>query len=666
MMSKIRFRILILNAVLAVSALPLFAQQGGSGGGGAAGIPGPTGASQCFISTASGLGNWTWGSCSGSSNLAFSALTTSTNTTAVMTIGSGATFNIASGAVIDFSSLGTGTFKLPAAAGAAASATKNFIYDSTNKNWHIWSNGVDSLAAVVPVSVTITNADCAGWSNSTSIITLTDVACAQTIASASHNFMTSYTASTGAFTKAQPTLADIAAGTAPAGTFDFSGVTILKARVGAGLTTSVNGDIGYDTTNKNWHVWDNATDSFVGVFASAPATGDVVSATVASSVITLSDTSILATNIVRKDATNSGAAAMTLNMSASTTANALQVPSQAGLTSNGTSSIAYNSTDTNLHVPANGADAINLAIPSAPTTGHLIDSLVAGSNVLAHDSAIATANVITDSGSLTTNGVAYGTASKAISSTAAGAADALLMANDAGSGSAPAFKAGPGSCSSASNAVTYNMSTHAWGCNSISGSGTVNNGTQYQLAYYATSTTAVSGNANFTVSASGGTLTLGQANAAAGSLILEGGTSGSLNVVTQAIAGTPTWTAGTSSGTPAVTASVPLVITAATGNIACLTCVTSAASLTSTALVTGAGSQASQTPSATSTLSSAGVLQLAAGGSLGSADTGTPTFTFAANKVTLNQPLYHGLTSNQIVTGTSTNLTTLNFPIPGG
>src|SRR5208337_3738544 len=169
-----------------------------------------------------------------------------------------------------------------------------------------------------------------------------------------------------------------------------------------------------------------------------------------------------------------------------------------------------------------------------------------------------------------------------------------------------------------------------------------------------------------TVSASGGTLTLGQANAAAGSLILEGGTSGSLTVVTQAIAGTPTWTAGTASGTPAVTASVPLVITAATGNIACLTCVTSAASLTSTALVTGAGSQASQTPSATSTLSSAGVLQLAAGGSIGSADTGTPAFTFTANKVTLNQPLYHGLTSNQIVTGTSTNLTTLNFPIPGG
>ena len=655
------------STILSVLALGLFsfAQQGG-GGGGSNGIPGPTGAAQCFVSTASGIGNWTWGACSGSSNLAFNTITSGTNTTATMTVGSGGTLTIASGAVINFGALGTGTFHLPTAAGATSSATKDLIYDSTAANWHIWSNAVDSLLALFPVSTTITNADCAAWSNVASLITLSDVPCAQTIASASHNFLTSYTSTTGAFTKAQPTLADIAAGSAPTGTFDFSGVTMLKGRVGAGLTTTVNGDFGYDTTNKNWHVWDNGTDSFVGVFASAPTTGDVVSATVAASVITLSDTSILATNIIRKDTTNAGAAAMTLDLSASTAANAFKIPSQAGLTSNGTSSVAYDTTAANLHVPANGADAINLAIPAAPVTAHLIDSLVAAGNVLAHDSGIATANVITNVAGLTTNGVSYGTASKTIGTTSAGAADNIFMANDAGVGSAPAFKAGPGSCSSAANAVTYNTSTHAWGCNTISGSGTVNSGTQYQLAYYATSTTAVSGNPNFTVSAAAGTLTLGQANTAAGSLVLEGGTSGALTIASQATAGTPTWTAGTSSGTPAVTASLPLAITAATGNIACATCVTSAASLTSTALVTGGGSQASQTPSATSTLSAAGALQLAAGGSLGSADTGSPTFTFATSKATFNQPLYLGTTSNQLVAGTTTNLTTLTFPVPSG
>ena len=94
--------------------------------------------------------------------------------------------------------------------------------------------------------------------------------------------------------------------------------------------------------------------------------------------------------------------------------------------------------------------------------------------------------------------------------------------------------------------------------------------------------------------------------------------------------------------------------------------VTSAAALTNTALMTGAGLLAAQTPSTTSTLDSSGNLAVAAGGSLGSADTGTPKFTFATNKATFNQPLYLGTTTNQLVAGTSTNLTTLTFPAPSG
>jgi hypothetical protein len=50
------------------------------------------------------------------------------------------------------------------------------------------------------------------------------------------------------------------------------------------------------------------------------------------------------------------------------------------------------------------------------------------------------------------------------------------------------------SCSGATNALTYNTSTHAFGCNTISGggSGTVNSGTTPGVAYYATTGTAVS------------------------------------------------------------------------------------------------------------------------------------------------------------------------------
>lgn len=108
--------------------------------------------------------------------------------------------------------------------------------------------------------------------------------------------------------------------------------------------------------------------------------------------------------------------------------------------------------------------------------------------------------------------------------------------------------------------------------NNISTTGGVTSGVVGNLAYYSGSTT-VSNAANTNIT--GGALTLGTANTTIGQLILEGSTSGAAIITPQATAGTPTLTLGTSSGTPAVTASSPLVITTATGNIACATCVTS-------------------------------------------------------------------------------------------
>ncbi len=71
-------------------------------------------------------------------------------------------------------------------------------------------------------------------------------------------------------------------------------------------------------------------------------------------------------------------------------------------------------------------------------------------------------------------------------------------------------------------------------CNN--GSGTVNSGTSGQISYYASSTNAVSGNANANIS--GGALTLGVLNSTAGSLILDGSSSGAVTIKTQAAAGT--------------------------------------------------------------------------------------------------------------------------------
>lgn len=73
-----------------------------------------------------------------------------------------------------------------------------------------------------------------------------------------------------------------------------------------------------------------------------------------------------------------------------------------------------------------------------------------------------------------------------------------------------------------------------------SGSGTVNSGTSGQLAYYASSTNAVSGNASINVS--GAALTVGVANTSLGQLKLTGSTSGTITITPPVTAGSGTLT----------------------------------------------------------------------------------------------------------------------------
>jgi len=94
--------------------------------------------------------------------------------------------------------------------------------------------------------------------------------------------------------------------------------------------------------------------------------------------------------------------------------------------------------------------------------------------------------------------------------------------------------------------LTSNGTTATWAA-SGSGSGTVNSGTAGQLTYYASTGTAVSGNANATISA--GALTLGVAGTAAGNLLLSGSTSGTVTLKTAAAAGTWSMTLPTTAGT---------------------------------------------------------------------------------------------------------------------
>lgn len=86
-------------------------------------------------------------------------------------------------------------------------------------------------------------------------------------------------------------------------------------------------------------------------------------------------------------------------------------------------------------------------------------------------------------------------------------------------------------------------------------------------------------------------LNLGLSGTLTGKLCLNGSSSGFACITVPNAAGLPVLTIGSGSGTPAVTATAPLVITTATGNITCTTCTTSAASITINQIVIGAGSQ---------------------------------------------------------------------------
>lgn len=86
------------------------------------------------------------------------------------------------------------------------------------------------------------------------------------------------------------------------------------------------------------------------------------------------------------------------------------------------------------------------------------------------------------------------------------------------------------------NVLTSNGSGADPTYQAVTGSGTVNAGTSGQLSYYASSTNAVSGNPNLTISAAA--LTLGVTGSATGSEIFSGATTGAVTIQPQAAAGT--------------------------------------------------------------------------------------------------------------------------------
>lgn len=136
------------------------------------------------------------------------------------------------------------------------------------------------------------------------------------------------------------------------------------------------------------------TTNTIQGFAAVPTTGRLIDCTVTTTVCLLHDSGVTTANVVNasspgagiahfagstqtvtssaivaadcptcvvNNAANTGTTAMTLNMGASTTANAFIVPIGAGLTSGADGAIAYDTTNKNTHVRSNGADGFAVA-----------------------------------------------------------------------------------------------------------------------------------------------------------------------------------------------------------------------------------------------------------------------------------------------------------------
>jgi hypothetical protein len=64
--------------------------------------------------------------------------------------------------------------RVPNIAGASSTTTGAISYDTTNKNWHVGSNGKDNLLALFPSASIPTNGHCVEWSVSSNVVVLAD------------------------------------------------------------------------------------------------------------------------------------------------------------------------------------------------------------------------------------------------------------------------------------------------------------------------------------------------------------------------------------------------------------------------------------------------------------------------------------------------------------
>ena len=335
-----------------------------------------TGSTQCLHVNTSGVVSGTGSDCgSGGGATAWSAITNPSGNLA-LTMGADTstfTFNATTGSsdLVKFTDTAsnTGTGIMVHVTTASSSTEIPFQADANGKGWKVDASGnLSSVGATASGA-----AQFSGSSSGTVTVTVPAAAGTWTFslptgAAAAHQWLTTDTGGVASFT--QPAFSDLSGSATCAQLPSLTGDTTTSAGSCATTTAKINGTA-FSGTN-----------------------GDVV---IFGASNTPADAGFLATNVVRKDAVNTGAAAMTLNLAASTTADAFRVPVAAGATAGAAGSIVYDSTNTNLHI-YDGADGIVAPFASAPTTGHCVQVTVSSGKV-----------TLTDAGGACTTGGGGGT-----------------------------------------------------------------------------------------------------------------------------------------------------------------------------------------------------------------------------------------------------------------
>ena len=175
--------------------------------------------------------------------------------------------------------VGANSITLPASAGTVALVSQIGTWGSLN--YPAWSSGTPFVKMTATGTFALDTNSYATTSQLPS-----------TLSAVAHKWLNSYTSGTGLFTQTQPACGDLSdAGTGCSsaayslpGTVvqtnqanaygaylqDFSSATQVKHPVAAGYVALANGEMGYDSTNLNWHAWDNGADWLVGMM---PKTG---------------------------------------------------------------------------------------------------------------------------------------------------------------------------------------------------------------------------------------------------------------------------------------------------------------------------------------------------------------------------------------------------------